>query len=205
MATYITEDGNVYYENVPEEKRTLFPNLNTDPKDYETVKENLENLQISVAENYDATSTYAVGDYVLYDGLLYVCTTAISEAEEFNTEHWNEAQITTDIKNLKSKESSSTTVGEGWSVSSNVNYLVKKCGVITLDLWLTSGTLETGWTTVATIPEGFRPEFTFDTSIVDNNNGGAMMCKIEYGGAVKVYKSATAHNDFRIHVVYIEA
>lgn len=27
MATYITEDGNVYYENVPEEKRELFPNL----------------------------------------------------------------------------------------------------------------------------------------------------------------------------------
>lgn len=26
MATYITEDGNVYYENVPEEKRALFPN-----------------------------------------------------------------------------------------------------------------------------------------------------------------------------------
>lgn len=27
MATYITEDGNVYYENEPEEKRALFPNL----------------------------------------------------------------------------------------------------------------------------------------------------------------------------------
>ena len=27
MATYITEDGYVYYENVPEEKRALFPNL----------------------------------------------------------------------------------------------------------------------------------------------------------------------------------
>lgn len=27
MATYITENGNVYYENVPEEIRELFPNL----------------------------------------------------------------------------------------------------------------------------------------------------------------------------------
>ena len=33
-------------------------------------------LQGNIGAEYDSTSSYSVGDYVLYDGDLYVCTTA---------------------------------------------------------------------------------------------------------------------------------
>lgn len=44
----------------------------------------------SIAPNYNATSTYKVGDYVSYQGKFYKCTTAIETAEAWNSEHWSE-------------------------------------------------------------------------------------------------------------------
>lgn len=41
-----------------------------------------------VANPYDETSTYAVGEYVTHDNNLYKCNTAIVTAEEWNAEHW---------------------------------------------------------------------------------------------------------------------
>ena len=38
--------------------------------------------------DYNASTTYAVGDTTVYDGKLYKCTTAISEAEAFDSTHW---------------------------------------------------------------------------------------------------------------------
>ena len=40
------------------------------------------------APAYSASSTYAVGDTVIYKGQLYKCTTAISTAEAWNSSHW---------------------------------------------------------------------------------------------------------------------
>ena len=45
----------------------------------------------TTAEAYDATATYAIGDAVLVDGIIYSCTTAIATPEEWNVEHWAEA------------------------------------------------------------------------------------------------------------------
>ena len=42
---------------------------------------------------YDATQTYAVGDYCSYDGKTYKCTTAVSSAEPFDNTKW---EVTTD-------------------------------------------------------------------------------------------------------------
>lgn len=47
----------------------------------------------SIAPNYNATSTYAVGDYVSYQGKFYKCTTAIETAEAWNSEHWSETTV----------------------------------------------------------------------------------------------------------------
>ena len=41
-----------------------------------------------LADEYDATQTYAVGDYRIHEGGLYVCNTAISTAEDWNASHW---------------------------------------------------------------------------------------------------------------------
>lgn len=50
-----------------------------------------------VADEYDATSTYAVGDIVLYNGTLYECTTAIPSAEEWTVAHWSALTLSEDF------------------------------------------------------------------------------------------------------------
>lgn len=40
------------------------------------------------ASEYDSTKTYAVGDYCIYRGFVYVCITAIQTAEAFNNSKW---------------------------------------------------------------------------------------------------------------------
>ena len=56
--------------------------------DNTTVKSVTDTTLSNIAEDYDATSTYAVGDCVLYQRVLYQCTTAIPTAEAWNSAHW---------------------------------------------------------------------------------------------------------------------
>ena len=51
---------------------------------------------ISVPD-YDATSVYSQGDYCIYEGVTYVCTTDILSPEPFNIEHWAITAISTSI------------------------------------------------------------------------------------------------------------
>lgn len=42
----------------------------------------------AIADIYDNTATYAVGDYVMYQGALYKCITAVETAEDFDSSKW---------------------------------------------------------------------------------------------------------------------
>ena len=55
-----------------------------------------------IADAYSAESTYAVGDYCTHGGKLYVCSTAISTAEEWTEAHWTETVLGDDVTDLKS-------------------------------------------------------------------------------------------------------
>lgn len=47
-----------------------------------------------IAPAYDGTAIYAVGDLVVYNGVLYKCTTAISSAEaDFDSSHWTATDL----------------------------------------------------------------------------------------------------------------
>lgn len=52
----------------------------------------------SLAHPYDATATYNIGDYVIYEGMLYRCTTAITTAEAWNAAHWTQATLADDVE-----------------------------------------------------------------------------------------------------------
>lgn len=52
------------------------------------------------ASDYDSTSSYAVGDYVMKDGSLYKCNTAISGGETWNSSHWTFTPIATEVKEV---------------------------------------------------------------------------------------------------------
>lgn len=54
-------------------------------------------LMANIAPAYDASSTYAVGEYVMYNNALYRCTTAITTAEAWTAAHWTAAKIGEDL------------------------------------------------------------------------------------------------------------
>jgi len=47
----------------------------------------------NIANEYDDTATYAIGDFVTYEGVLYKCTVAIPVAEAWNSSHWDSTLI----------------------------------------------------------------------------------------------------------------
>ena len=54
-----------------------------------------------ITDEYSATSTYAIGDMVIHDNALYVCSTAITTAEAWNSAHWTLTDIATAIGTVK--------------------------------------------------------------------------------------------------------
>ena len=50
-----------------------------------------------IADVYSASSTYAVGDYVIYNGSLYKCNTDISTAEAWTAAHWTQVIVTDEL------------------------------------------------------------------------------------------------------------
>ena len=54
------------------------------------------NLSV-IADAYDNTKTYAVGDYVIYGNALYKCITSVETAEDFDSSKWTEVEVTDEI------------------------------------------------------------------------------------------------------------
>lgn len=76
------------------------PQKNVDLADVEDLNDNFEdideimhNTQISLAPPYDQTLTYAVGDLVMYENLLYKCITDITVAEAWDSTKWERAVL----------------------------------------------------------------------------------------------------------------
>ena len=54
-----------------------------------------------IADEYDATATYTVGEYCTHDGGLYECTTAIPTAEAWTEAHWTAVTVGDELSDLK--------------------------------------------------------------------------------------------------------
>ena len=67
---------------------------------------NTTGLHGDIANTYSASATYDVGDYVMYDGILYTCKTAITSGEAWNSAHWTRAVLGDDLSALKSQTDS---------------------------------------------------------------------------------------------------
>ena len=55
-----------------------------------------------IASAFSATSTYALGDYVMYNGKLYECTTAVTTAGAWNSGNWTESKVMTSFQPIPS-------------------------------------------------------------------------------------------------------
>lgn len=68
----------------------------------DSAKEDLEKLKLDVADAYSASDSHAVGDYVVRNGVLYRCTTAIgSGGETWNAAHWTVVNIGDELVAIK--------------------------------------------------------------------------------------------------------
>ena len=63
---------------------------------------------LNIADEYDSTSTYAVDDFCIYEGVLYKCTTAITVAEAWTPAHWTSTLI---VDNFGTGGGASVTLG----------------------------------------------------------------------------------------------
>lgn len=59
--------------------------------------EEAQALVDSLAPAYSSSETYEVGEYVVYNHVLYRCITQISTAEAWNSAHWTQAVLTEDV------------------------------------------------------------------------------------------------------------
>lgn len=75
-------------------------------------------IEPNFAGAYDSTSTYAVGDYVVYEHNLYVCNTAISTAEAWTAAHWTQVNIGSVLQSKQDKITANGVLkGDGAAVS----------------------------------------------------------------------------------------
>jgi len=64
-----------------------------------TPKKYVDDLMANIAPIYSSSSTYDVGDYVVYLGLLYKCNTTISTAESWDSTHWDRTTVVDILSN----------------------------------------------------------------------------------------------------------
>ena len=55
----------------------------------------------NLAADYSSSKTYSVGEYCIYNGSLYRCTTAITTAESWTAAHWTAAAVGNDLADFK--------------------------------------------------------------------------------------------------------
>ena len=98
--TPLYEDG---WEDLPSESTPItaqaLDNYDEAIENIEDYLENnpIENANANLADEYDNTQTYAVGDYVIYNGTLYKCTTAVAVAEDFDSTKWTAVLVTDEM------------------------------------------------------------------------------------------------------------
>ena len=137
-----------------------------------------------IADPYDATETYAVGDYVIHDGALYVCAVAIATAEAWTAAHWTEILLADEVKRALAKGGTVAVSGTTPSITGQdgIRYVCGEVSTISItppasgiiDVVFDSGTTPAVLTIVGTVrwANGFDPtsldaDTTYEINIAD--------------------------------------
>lgn len=74
-------------------------------KNMNKIENALENLDTNISKStdeYSSTSTYSIGELVIYNNKLYKANQDITTAEAFNSSHWTEVTLLSDVNEIKS-------------------------------------------------------------------------------------------------------
>lgn len=74
-------------------------NVSISTSNIATVNGDVSTVRDMISDEYDNTSTYNLDDIVIYTGALYRCTTAITTPEDWNSSHWTQTNIATELSN----------------------------------------------------------------------------------------------------------
>lgn len=92
----------------------------------------------SIADTFDATATYDVGDKVMYNSLLYICTTAVTTPGPWTgTTNWTRTTIESLI-DLTSPSDISLTISDSTKFDIDVYHLRRSVGVNVINMTLIS-------------------------------------------------------------------
>lgn len=160
-----------------------------------------------LAPNFSTESTYAVGDYVIYSGNLYRCTTAVTTAGAWNNSSWTQVAVGGEVGALKSAingyEASITPThvddlnfppdGTAYVFNSayETYYLQVKTGY-SYDVGITNGTGTNYY------------RFAFTQSIPAHNVSGTYIEQIQANTGVSFTKKLTAQGNGYLSVSYYE-
>lgn len=103
------------------------------------IASSLNNMETGISENdvaigkevYDNTQTYSVGDYCIYNNVLYRCKTAITTAESFDSSKWIATNVLSEIQKTQQFSTSATIVGK-WINGKNLYRKVVSISITTL-------------------------------------------------------------------------
>jgi len=89
--------GEKTFVEIPKVSSYSAPTSNTQltAKKYVNDQDNV--ILNNIASVYNSSATYSIGDYVLYNGVLYVCNTDISTAEQWTAAHWTQTTVMTEL------------------------------------------------------------------------------------------------------------
>lgn len=82
-------------------------------------------------EAYDDTQTYSVGDYCIYNNVLYCCKVAVTTAESFNSSKWQETTVLNELNKQQTYSATATIVGK-WINGKNIYRKIVTISVTTL-------------------------------------------------------------------------
>lgn len=128
------------------------------------------NLIPSIANTFSTSSTYAVGDHVMYNGRLYECKTAITTAGAWNTSSWQAVSIYKydDLVGVIKITSTSTTMATVETTLSAVNtagdHVVFDVSALSSGMRLCTIYLNDGQYRITDIATGFNGEGLYSST-----------------------------------------
>ena len=120
-----------------------------------------------IANAYDETSTYEVGEYVTHENNLYKCNTAITTAEEWNAEHWTLVDVISATKSQVDEEIENAFVRENTVSGSVANFTTPVENAILKAVFGIVGTQESGTPT----PSSPKAITTYNQAIITQADG----------------------------------
>lgn len=198
-------------DNVQEAIDEVVANANTASEDILT----LQNVQ--GYDEYDETQTYAVGDYAIYNNIVYECTTAVSTAEPFDSTKWTATSIEQiidgvkgDISQLNSSLTAITTYTGNQMSSSYGTFDYTYSSVVyndymaTVNVRFTPNQNITAYSFIYTLPDGVKPVRGLTIPMGESTNFRGMM-RLQNDGRLRTEIALTNGTVYEFTVSFIRA